>query len=110
MGTNYYVEKINPPVDDFFTKTTKLHIGKSSGGWAFALSVDVFKSYEEWLGFLSQNEKNDLCITNEYGKLITLCELRDIIEKREIVRRGEIGEWHCIGHGPTYDLIIGEFS
>ena len=108
MGTNYYVEKNNPPLDDLFTKTTSLHIGKSSGGWAFSLSVDVFKTYEDWLEFLSNN---DLTITNEYGAILTLSELRDVIEKRNFIRRSPIDDTqHCVGHGPTYDLITGEFS
>ena len=111
MGTNYYAEvKRKEPCEccGMSGGTERLHIGKSSGGWCFALHVipeKGIKNLEDWLGILSSPE---VTIHNEYGAKVNLQELvTTIAERGENPRRST----YCVGHGPgSWDYMEGEFS
>jgi hypothetical protein len=117
MGTNYYLlfdvcPHCGRPAD-------KLHIGKSSAGWCFALHVepsipDHPKSLDDWQRLWEQPANR---ITDEYGKTWMpsdmLLKIRDRLPYSLGIQlnRSRIDGVHCIGHGDgTYDLITGEFS
>lgn len=116
----------------------RIHIGKSSSGWHFALHVtDKIRSLEDWEKVFKKGS-----IKNEYGDKLSPNQMMDIITKREWHKpkanyktlpvnyasrrrlldkncaeegfngliRSKIMEGHCIGHGDgTWDLITGEF-
>lgn len=161
MGTNYYFyfcpsdSPLNPSIrileeyneNNIHAKALellreakeaeRLHIGKSSGGWCFALHVtDTIRSLEDWKSKWAEG-----VIVDEYGTEYTPEEMLQVITGRsrpEPVRvspldpyyksvedlleknhaelgpnnllRHKIG-LHCCGHGAgTWDLIEGEFS
>lgn len=122
MGTNFYWIK-----DD-----NKLHIGKSSGGWCFALRVhpdEGITSLEDWIGKWTE-EKG--CIKNEYGGTVTLLEMvSEIVDREEANSNNKDTEWfktnwavpgprglvrssignQTVAHGKgTWDVIIGDFA
>lgn len=113
MGTNFYFYRADLP---------RLHIGKSSAGWTFALHVEgEIQSLEDWKRFLVKEPGE---IRDEYGNVWTLGDLlREITERswpgvREPIGepgpnglvRCRVGKGLCVGHGPgTWDLIEGEF-
>jgi len=137
MGTNYYwtgnVCETCKRGDD------EIHIGKSSGGWTFALHIhphDGVNDLSDWKGKLKTGE-----IRNEYNDKFTYGEILKIITERNwkardpneapklysswwefhnlnhsefgpnnLLRR-KIDYSNTIGHGEgTWDLCIGEFS
>lgn len=74
MGTNYYVTL--PSTEDE-EEPIKLHIGKSSSGWVFALrtypeSVDKPKTLADWRKLLKANE---LTIEDEYGNRLNYASM-----------------------------------
>jgi hypothetical protein len=85
MGTNYYLtEQANicehcgrgDVVDE-------LHIGKSSGGWAFALRVhpdEDINSLDDWV---RRWEQPLAVIKDGYGKTVSAAEMLDVITNRE---------------------------
>lgn len=119
MGTNFYLEENNA------------HIGKSSGGWCFALHIhpdDGINNLEDWKKAWAGKQ-----IVNEYDEYVTEDKMLDIITNRQwngiAVRsdaflrhnhavmgpnnlcRNEIDGTHCVGYGEgTWDYLIGEFS
>jgi hypothetical protein len=128
MGTNYYWK---PDGQD------SIHIGKSSGGWCFALHVtEELTSLDDWKAEL----KKPGYIQNEYGEVVTPEDMLKIITVRAwapsswkcaptgysswaqfhecnhsepgpngLVRH-KIGE-HCVGHGEgPWDYCPGKFS
>jgi hypothetical protein len=157
MGTNYYhsnsskldsaileLEKTNK--DGIYDEAIEvlnnakslcqIHIGKSSGGWCFALHVnDDIRSLDDW-----KEKWKDGVITNEYNEKVSPEEMLEIITKRRCLplKISPIDPWytseedflaknnaeigpnnllrhkigrHCIGHGEgTWDLMEGEFS
>lgn len=125
MGTNYYLIPKPACTHCDRVETEGLHIGKSSGGWCFSLHV-----YPEgtplWEGSNSQYKIRDLPdwlplfnlgIVDEYKVIISPDQLLEVILGREkwtagsVLRRHEIDQRHCIGHGAgSYDLLIGAFS
>jgi hypothetical protein len=113
MGTNYYASKKDAPEPTIWLQPIDLHIGKSSGGWCFALCVNVFKTLDEWIEVFNDPT---IIITDEYGRILTPQEMIDVITKRSWngsatnLKRRTISNNHCIGHGEgTYDLMIGEY-
>ena len=128
MGTNYYL--ITEPCSCCGLSAPRLHIGKSSAGWCFALHVEGdINSLADWEARWS---KPNAKIVNEYGDTVTPDEMRKTITERAWkghgtdepmwlmannavqgpngLARQQIGR-HCIGHGDgTYDLIPGEFA
>ena len=126
MGTNYY--SIDRRLDDDFdfntfweNKGTEgiLHIGKSSGGWCFALHAIPERGINclnDWIElFLSPDRR----IINEYQEDVTWVEMIDIITRRKGINGRELNRHpqrhplgvHCVAHGEgTWDMITGEFS
>lgn len=133
MGTNYYLQKDACP--HCGRAADEIHIGKSSGGWVFALHVypDIgIRDLADWLPLFEMNPMRD-----EYGTAIDATTMRTIITERgrgaakpvmydswthfhesnhsepgpNNLVRSRIDGSHCIGHGEgTWDLFIGEFS
>jgi hypothetical protein len=127
MGTNYYWEQ--PACDACGRAPERIHIGKSSSGWCFALHVtDQIRSYGEWVRVFDTPGR----IVDEYGDVIPTSTMLDIISERRghggpppteawlannyavpgprgLVRH-QLGPY-CLGHGEgTWDLVPGEFS
>ena len=130
MGTNYYL-KFKPCPHCGLTKP-EMHIGKSSGGWHFALHVEPeqgIKDLDDWRKLFSAPAA---VIRDEYGKLVAIDEMIAIITDRKWLTKqkwtqreydendAEPGlnnlvrskiERFCISHGAgTWDCIVGEFS
>jgi len=139
MGTNYYLYP-KPPCSECGREYQKLHIGKSSGGWCFSLHImpdDSICDLPDWEELWSEP---DSYIKDEYGTLIKMKEMYEIITKRGPGRhergmgaddpwspkdyeqnsaepgpnglvRHKLLKHHCIKHGSgTWDCIVGEFS
>lgn len=130
MGTNFYLHQPVCPTCGR-ERGEKRHIGKSSGGWTFALHVypdEGINTLEDWKRLFANDEA---IIKNEYGDIFTMGAMLGIISNRAAsehvwsevdlalnhavpgpnnLARRRI-DWHCIGHGEgTYDLCVGEFS
>lgn len=116
MGTNYYlIHDERPPCPHCCRpySNEKLHIGKSSQGWCFALHYDAA------LGLTCLDEWQDKWgepgwrIETEYGESVTPELMLQTIAGREHPKglwRHTIGD-HCVCHGKgTWDMIPGESS
>ena len=115
MGRNFYL-KIETEAG-----IERLHIGKSSYGWAFTLHVIPEKgltSLRAWRNFIMGGNKK---IVDEEGGEVGKRELLRIITERHKwipgnkkvvgLARTRLGVDGCIGHGKgSWDLIEGEFS
>lgn len=122
MGTNYYVIKKQARACahcGHSQPAEMLHVGKSSGGWAFMLHVVPelgINTLEDWRPLLEQMD-----IVNEYGDKVSAEQMLRVITGREQLwpfptdsnrplQRSKV-DGVCIGHGPgTYDYIVGDFS
>lgn len=117
MGTNYYYETAGTdpcPHCGRGDESEKLHIGKSSTGWAFSLHIVPernINTLSDWQQIWASGGQ----IRDEYGESVSPEEMLARITKRSHpngLRR------HTGGHGenfvrpgePTYDLVEGEFS
>lgn len=123
MGTNYYLH----------TPEETLHIGKSSGGWCFALHVIPENGLNTLVDWKKALFNLDNAITNEYGDTIFSQEmLKTIIDRAWSSPRALSADFHalnysepgpnglvrckvdgvhCIGHGEgTWDYVTGDFS
>ena len=138
MGTNYYLH--SEPCDKCGRADEAKHIGKSSGGWCFALHVypdEGIRDLPDW-----EDRWKLGTIRNEYGEAVTPDEMLVVITARfgskewpardpdrmdlneealhtsNYSERGPAGllrarrdRKRVIGHGPgTWDLIVGDFS
>jgi hypothetical protein len=125
MGTNYDWVADGNDID--------LHIGKSSGGWVFALHVypggdepELPRNLEEWIGIWTRHEHIGH-IQDEDGGLVSTAKMLKIICNRSFqgrhagpslielgpnnLRRWPVDGIYTIGHGAgTWDLHVGEFS
>lgn len=103
MGTNYYAEfgnRIYP------YKANRIHIGKSSSGWAFALHLDLTKglgTFLEWRNFYSQPQ---IIIRTDAGETIHPKEMTQIITARDYRNYkmdpemlGPLKAWYDVEHG-----------
>lgn len=130
MGTNYYVETeaINHcPMCHRCDPGERLHIGKSSAGWVFAVHVIPSRSIntlEDWKAFILANKCQ---IVDEYGGELSLEELLDVITNRSWPRPNYLGPdtesgpnnllrskvrpglWHA-GPNDTWEYCDWEFS
>lgn len=118
MGTNYYLK-----IED-----EKLHIGKSSAGWAFALRIypdrEIY-DLQHWVKLFDY----PYFIVDEYGRDISAVEMIDLITDREfptsrqwdagVMARncaipgpnGLLRTTRCAFHGKgTWDCIVEDFS
>ena len=80
MGTNYYFTTDTCPMCGH--SATKIHIGKSSAGWCFALAIHPelgINSLADWEEFWQSKIG---VIRNEYGELLTNDQMVDIITNR----------------------------
>lgn len=109
MGTNYYLLKNVCPTCG--RPEERLHIGKSSVGWAFGLHVipeEGIKTLDDWLPLMDAG-----VIEDEYGTRIDKAAMLSYITNRSHPRglsRHEIDKRFCVGHGDgTWDYLVGEF-
>lgn len=126
MGTNYYLE--GPTQEPCACchrpyEQERLHIGKSSAGWVFALHVTPeITSLEDWRkawsrdGWRIVNEYKDPVHPDDMLQMVTRRQgsgrgfSRDAVRGPNGLLRNRIDGRHCIGHGEgTWDLITGEF-
>lgn len=126
MGTNYYAhigccDKCGRP-------DRKLHIGKSSYGWAFLLATHPLEGIHDWPDWERELAKPGVRIINEYGDNCTLDDLRNTVTNRPPnpgkSNPGNHYSWfdektglmrnrgpYCAKNGEgTWDCVIGEFS
>jgi hypothetical protein len=129
MGTNYYLRE--DACQHCGRSDERLHIGKSSAGWCFALHVipeEGINSLDDWRIRWTKGR-----IFDEYGTEVSPDDLNDRITHRgraepsgwtprdyaenhaepgpNNMARHKIDGRHCVGHGEgTWDLIAGEFS
>lgn len=127
MGTNYYL--CPNRCAHCGRSDEKKHIGKSSGGWAFALHVypdDGIRDLSDWI-LQFQDKKNH--IEDEYGREVSEFMMLEVIRDRQGIGRlngkapsmyssweefhrknysepgpnglvrASIDNRHCIGHG-----------
>lgn len=130
MGTNYYLYP-KRPCPCCGRPYESLHIGKSSGGWVFALHVIPEEGIHSLADWRLRWSAPDAEIQNEYGDTISPAEMLSIITerswdkplrwtaamyKRNQAEPGPHGlvrsrESATCTHGPgTYDLVLGDFS
>ena len=94
MGTNYYLLKNVCP--HCGTAEDTIHIGKSSGGWYFSLSVDTY-DYEEWMNLID-NKKQNTQIMNEDGDVIPVHQMLMIMHNRKgTVKRHDLCKDEVLG-------------
>lgn len=89
MGTNYYAE-INGE---------KLHVGKSSVGWHFAVRVypeRQINSLDDWLHMLRSNHA---VITDEYGQSVSFTDLVAVITDRRSLHPAIDSVRELVWHG-----------
>lgn len=90
MGTNYYlISTVDlPPCFE----RPQIHIGKSSGGWCFALHVYpesplLPHDFNQWIGLMEDLVENRRArIEDERTSNLTVVEMRNIIVKRSWTR------------------------
>lgn len=111
MGTNYYY--IRSKCEHCGRgEEERLHIGKSSSGWAFLLHIDdERRSLSDWLRLW---ETGGGRIVDEYGDEKTIAEVLNTITNRTHLNglsrlSTEYPEQAKPGPG-TWDLCPGEFS
>lgn len=128
MGTNYWYDELPPPPclcckRPF--KQQKLHIGKSSYGWYFALHVIPELGINELINWIPLFAKPGSYILDENKQFISASDMIEIITCRSAGKTGAAARaaeivsnnltrhkisHHCVGHGATWDLILGDFS
>ncbi len=146
MGTNYYLHYNEEVVGECCScgqtiKKQKIrHLGKSSGGWHFALHVypdEMICDFDDVLNEIKRARASGGVVKDEYNVEYTFDEFFDVVTKRSRAEkvdyswygskkrfldsnsaeeglnnlvRARVGR-HCIGHGEgTYDYFVGEFS
>ena len=129
MGTNYYAAKGEWQSGDeyeaikqyFSGRPAMIHIGKSSGGWCFALHVypeNAIRTFDDWKALADKLIASGWRIEDEYRTVVSLDELWRIVERADYkeddaqrLRRHKPAEGYCIGNGEGYyDYIVGDFS
>lgn len=127
MGTNYYWIMDPPPACSTCNRRDpegKLHIGKASAGWAFALHVWTYDDIEPVLvtqprdldGWLTLFGLEGSRIVDEHGQEMTVDEMIGVITVRTWqggppANRAAFDGVRCVGYGNgPWDLITGEFS
>lgn len=131
MGTNYYM--LRDACEKCGRSDDRLHIGKSSAGWCFALHVIPEDGINDWPDWLERLKQPGVVIQNEYGEVVTLDKLTATVMNREWtgakqlypqwytenhaqcgpngLARHALDHRHCVKHGDgTWDCIVGEFS
>ncbi len=124
MSTNYYTVKRC----DHCHYEERLHIGKSAGGWCFALATHPYASINSLDDWRRKFSESGIVIVDEYEQPITIAEMLATITDRSGqhknygftaysepgpsgLQRCRIDGRHCIAHGPgTWDIMRGDFS
>jgi hypothetical protein len=89
MSTNYYLKERNPvnPSED----CNKIHLGKSSMGWTFALHVrpeEGINSLRDLVYYISEKRSEYACeIVDEYGTVINLRQFLHVVTNRQNAAR-----------------------
>lgn len=116
MGTNYYYERASKgpcPECGHEDEAPRLHIGKSSAGWVFALHVipeEGLNTLDDWEALWNRPGGQ---IRNEYGDHVAPESMQSIIRERHArfpgvsLRRDADTSKHGSG---SWDLHAGEFS
>jgi hypothetical protein len=120
MGTNYYL-KGRPACAHCGRGGEREgpHIGKSSGGWAFALRI-----YPAGIDDLAPSPIADLPdwiplfekfgVIDEYGRDVPVADMLQQITERSHphgLRHHDVEAHRCLGPGAgTWDRMLGEFS
>jgi hypothetical protein len=83
MGTNYYLHSPSCPTCGK-PHVEREHIGKSSGGWCFALcyNEEAHMSLDDWKAYLTTRLSEGYTIQNEYYATIAYEDLISIITER----------------------------
>lgn len=117
MGTNYYsitrgFEQRSDLWDYRYTSDV-LHIGKSSGGWCFALHVYPelgINDLDDWVSIFVDPER---VMIDENLEPVDLAKITSTITARAWkggLKRHQVGR-HCVKQGAgTWDCIVGQFS
>lgn len=84
MGTNYYLERTEKCSHcGHETGKERLHIGKSSAGWAFGLHIIPNEGINDLWDWVKRWDEPDTKIFDEYGDQVTPYEmLKNIVLKR----------------------------
>ncbi len=130
MGTNFYLHR--NICSCCGRGDEPLHIGKSSGGWVFALHIypeNGINDLEDWIKIWTQQNAT---IKDEYERIVIPDVMMDIITERKWPRKKDFDpDWlrenyaepgpnglarsvidgRCVKHGNgTWDCFVGEFS
>lgn len=107
MGTNYFAVLALP------TATPKVHLGKSSCGWAFTLRQDPDLGLWDWPAYKKLADHFE----DENGNVLNADQMESVVYRR--TRPAPEGGWlrhaegpFCVGRHPTepVDYVQGEFS
>lgn len=110
MGTNYYLVKNRPSVDN------GLHIGKSSAGWRFLFHRPFdwewdkpLNTFEQWRDCLKETtESGTHVIMDEYDRIISYDEFIELVERKQKEDSPDMFA-HC-DNVNGYRFHDGEFS
>lgn len=111
MGTNYYWFESGYNAED--DPSFGLHIGKSSGGWAFTLHIHPRREISTLLDWERKFKEPGSFIKDEYGRVVPPSKMKEIIRERshpQGLRRHDVDGKFCVGHGDgTWDYCVGDF-
>jgi len=133
VGTNYYWHDTTEPICPRCKhRNNGLHIGKSSAGWHFKLNVHRALGISTYADWMERMLRPGTTITNEYDQVVTVDEMRFVIEDRSGGGPRQIsGDWlarnsarvgldglasdasvYCVGRvsGQPIDLVEGDFT
>lgn len=132
MGTNYYLRQGQDaaeahwehPLNGLLHRDTgraaRIHLGKSSGGWAFGLHVypeQGWGNFDRILELVINLTCAGWVLEDEYGAVLTPAKFARIVHRSDWEpppdgwKRHEINGVYCIGHGAgAFDYLIGEFG
>lgn len=102
MGTNYYLLDHHCPSCN---RADRVHIGKSSWGWCFALHVYPEESLSSWTDWCARLQQSPTQIVNEYGDSVSYEELVKIVTEREgRCPWDESRQWKQMGYDDEADF------
>jgi hypothetical protein len=123
MGTNYYTTK----TCGHCQHEDRLHIGKSSVGWCFALNTHQDKGITSLDDWRKKFAEVGVVIVDEYERRVTVEDMLSTITERSGssdrragdgtcepgpngLRRSRVDGQRCIAHGVgTWDIMRGDF-
>ena len=114
MGTNYYVVKNGPSIQDH------VHIGKSSIGWMFLferqnnewheppIAWNTFNQVKEWLKKYTV-DSTDYVIIDEYDEIITYDDFIEMVELKQERDKDNPDNFTYSDNVEGYRFTDGEF-